>query len=77
MMAKAYKLKQAIEAETLEVEENGVKISIGGDLKVKNISVNNVDNEDLKNLVNNAIRKVQEMQVLKMREMGDMEASAL
>jgi DNA-binding protein YbaB len=72
MMANAYKLKQAIEAEVLEVEENGIKITIGGDLKVKSVSVNNMNNDDLKDAINNAIRKAQELQVLKMREMGDL-----
>lgn len=73
MMANAYKLKQAIEAENLEVEENGIKITIGGDLKVKKIVINNAENEVLRNAVNNAIRKAQELQVLKMREMGDLQ----
>ncbi len=72
MMANAYRLKQAIEAESVDVEENGVKITIGGDLKIKKISVNNLEDETLKNVINNAIRKAQELQVLKMREMGDL-----
>ncbi len=71
-MANAYRLKQAIEAESVDVEENGVKITIGGDLKIKKISVNNLEDETLKNVINNAIRKAQELQVLKMREMGDL-----
>ena len=73
MMAKAYKLKQAIEAETLVVEENGINITIGGDLKFKKIIINDVENNSLKDVVNNAIRKAQELQVLKMREIGDTE----
>lgn len=71
MMANAYKLRQAIEAEVIEVEENGIKITIGGDLKIKKISINNTENDALKDAVNKAIRKAQEVQVLKMREMGD------
>jgi len=72
MMANAYRLRQAIEAEVVEVEENGIKITIGGDLKVKSVSVNNMNDDVLKNAINNAIRKAQELQVLKMREMGDL-----
>ena len=41
MMADAYKLRKAIEAEVIEIEENGIKITVGGDLKIKKISVNN------------------------------------
>ena len=73
MMANAYKLKQAIEAEVVEVEENGIKITIGGDLKIKKISQNNTEDNALKDAVNNAIRKAQEIQVLKMKEMGELE----
>jgi DNA-binding protein YbaB len=72
MMIKAYQLRQAIEKEMVKVEEEGVKITIGGDLKIKQISINNEENDILKNAVNNAIRKTQEMQVLKMKELIDL-----
>ena len=72
MAADAYRLRKAIEAEVVEVEENGIKITIGGDLKIKKISLNNSENDVLKEAVNKAIRKVQEMMVLKMKEMVDL-----
>lgn len=72
MMAEAYNLRKAIEAEVIEVEENGIKITIGGDLKIKKISANGADDNVLKEAINNAIRKAQEMQVLKMKEMIDL-----
>ncbi len=72
MMADAYKLRQAIEAEVIEVEENGIKIAIGGDLKIKNISVNNLEDGKLKDVINLAIRKAQEMMVVKMKEIVDL-----
>lgn len=74
MMADAYKLRKAIEAEVIEVEENGIKITIGGDLKIKKISLNNLENNVLKDAVNNAIRKAQELQVLKMKELVDLDS---
>jgi DNA-binding protein YbaB len=70
MMADAYRLKTAIESETVEIEENGIKVIIGGDLKVKEISVNNLQNDTMKDIVNKAIRKAQEIMVLKMKEMS-------
>jgi DNA-binding protein YbaB len=73
MMSDAYKLRKAIEAEVVEIEENGIKITIGGDLKIKKISVNGADDSVLKDAINNAIRKAQEMQVLKMKEMVDLD----
>lgn len=72
MMADAYRLKKAIEEEIVEVEENGIKITMAGDLKVKNISVNNLEDSKMRDVVNNAIRKAQELQVQKMKEMVDL-----
>lgn len=72
MMADAYRLRKAIEAEVIEIEENGIKITIGGDLKIKKISVNNSEDSVLRDAINNAIRKAQELQVLKMKEMVDL-----
>lgn len=74
MMADAYRLKKAIEDEIVEVEENGIKIVMGGNLKVKKISLNNSEDTMLKDVVNSAIRKVQELQVLKMKEMVDLKS---
>lgn len=68
MMADALKFRKAIEAEVVEVEENGVKITIGGDLKIKKLSFDNSDPDVLKDAVNKAIRAAQEMTVLKMKE---------
>jgi len=73
MMADAYKLRKSIENEVVEIEENGIKITIGGDLKIRNITLNNSENNIMKDAVNTAIRKAQEMMVLKMKEMIDLE----
>lgn len=70
MMADAYNLRKAIEAEVVEVEENGVKITIGGDLRIKQIYLNDSENNVLKDAINKAIRKAQEIMVLKIKEMN-------
>lgn len=74
MMADAYRLRKAIETEIVEIEENGIKITIGGDLKIKKISLNNSEDNILKDAINTAIRKAQEMMVLKMKEMVDLKS---
>ncbi len=74
MAADAYRLRKAIEAEVVEVEENNIKITIGGDLKIKKITLDDSENNDLKDAINKAIRKVQEMMVLKMKEMVDLKS---
>ena len=76
MMADAYKLRKAIEAEVVEIENNGIKITIGGDLKIKKISVSGAEDGVLKDAINNAIRGAQELQVLKMKEIVDLSNSS-
>ncbi|MCX6705984.1 MAG: hypothetical protein NTV24_02655 [Candidatus Woesebacteria bacterium] len=73
MLAQAYKLKTAIEAEVVEVEENGMKIKVGGDQKVKYLSINGVENKALMDIINKGIRKAQEVAAIKMKEMGGLE----
>jgi len=69
MATQAYQLRQAIEKESISIEENGIIITIGGDLKVKEITINNAEELNLKEAINHAIRKAQEMQVMKMKEL--------
>jgi DNA-binding protein YbaB len=73
MMAQAYKLKKAIEAETTEVEENGVKVVVSGDQRVKFLSVNGMENKVLVDTINKAMKKSQENAAKRMKEMGGLE----
>lgn len=73
MLAQAYKLKMAVEAEVVEVEENGMKIQVGGDQKVKYLSINGVENKALMEIINKGIRKAQEVAAIKMKEIGGLE----
>ena len=68
MMADAYRLKKMIENEVVEIEENGIKVSMSGDWKIKQILVNNSDNKNLVDIINKVIRKLQETTALKMKE---------
>lgn len=71
MMTDAYQFRQAIEKEVVEVEDQGIRIVIGGDLKIKSVSIDESIDDHLKDTINQAIRKAQEMQVQKMKEMID------
>ena len=73
MLAQAYKLKKAIEAESFELEENGVKITVTGDQKVKFLSVNGMENKILVDTINKALKKSQEMAAKRMKDMGGLE----
>ncbi|MDD2483342.1 MAG: YbaB/EbfC family nucleoid-associated protein [Candidatus Shapirobacteria bacterium] len=73
MLAQAYKLKKAIEAESFEIEENGVKVTVTGDQKIKFLSVNGMENKVLVDTINKAMKKSQEMAAKRMKDMGGLE----
>jgi hypothetical protein len=73
MLAQAFKLKKAVEAEIIEVEENGVRVAVSGDQKIKFLSVNGAENKVLVEVINKAMKKSQETAAKKMKDMGGLE----
>jgi len=73
LMAKAFKLKKALESELTELEENGVLIRVSGDQKVKFLSINGAENKVLVEVINKAMKKSQESAAKKMQDMGGLE----
>jgi len=73
MLAQAYKLKKAIEAESIEIEESGIKVTVTGDQKIKFLSVNGVENKILVDTINKALKKSQEMAAKRMKDMGGLD----
>ena len=73
MLAQAYKLKKAIETEVVEVEENGIKVSVSGDQRIKFLSINGMENKVLVDTINKAMKKSQETAAKRMKERGGLE----
>jgi len=73
LMAKAFKLKKALESELTELDENGVLIKVSGDQKVKFLSINGAENKVLVEVINKAMKKSQESAAKKMQDMGGLE----
>lgn len=73
MLAKAYKLKKAIESEVIEVEENGIKVIVTGDQKIKFLSINGMENKILVDTINKTMKKSQEIAAKRMKDMGGLE----
>ena len=73
MLAQAYKLKKAIESETIEVEESGIKVVVSGDQKIKSLSITGGENKLLVDTINKAVKKSQEMATKRMKDMGGLE----
>lgn len=73
MLAQAFKLKKAVEAEIIDYEEAGIVVKVSGDQKVKQLVVNGVENKILVEVINKAMKKAQEAAARKMKEMGGLE----
>jgi DNA-binding protein YbaB len=70
MLAQAFKLKKAVEAEMVSVEENGVAVEVSGDQKIRKLVINGVENRVVIEVINRAMKKAQETAARKMKEMG-------
>ncbi len=73
MLAQAFKLKKAVEAEVVEIEENGIVVKVSGDQKIRFLSVNGIENKILVEIINKALKKSQEAAAKKMKDMGGLE----
>ena len=56
----AMQMQKNLAAQTITVEENGVKVVITGDQKIVSIEIQGLSNEVLNEVINKAIRKSQE-----------------
>jgi DNA-binding protein YbaB len=77
MISQAYKLKKAIESETIEIEESGIKVIVSGDQKLKYLSINGIENRILIDTINKGMKKSQEMAAKRMKDMGGAEYKAV
>ncbi len=75
LRSQAKNLQSNLKEETITEEKNGVKITLDGNLEVKEITINpELKKEDLeknlKNCINDSIKKTQKIMAKKMQEMG-------
>ena len=70
MRDQALTLQRQLAAEEVAVEEQGVRVVITGDQKIKELSVQGVSNQVLVDVLNKAIRRSQELAAKKLQEMS-------
>lgn len=73
MVKMANKLRQVqnqLAKEQIHYEEDGIKVVITGDMKIKKLEVDGEDQKDTVEVVNKAMKKAQEIVGKKMQEMG-------
>lgn len=69
MRDQAMQIQRLLSAEKIEVEKNGVNITITGDQKIQEIKTNGRSDNDIKEAVNEAVKKSQEIAAKKLSQM--------
>jgi DNA-binding protein YbaB len=70
MRDQAVALQRQLAAEEVVVEEQGVRVVMTGDQKIKELSVQGISNQVLIDVLNKAIRRAQELAAKKLQEMS-------
>ncbi len=70
MRDQAMEIQKQLAAETIEVNEDGVRIVITGDQKIQEFEIQGSSNELVKEKLNKAIKQSQEVAAKKLAEMS-------
>jgi len=70
MRDQAIQIQRQLAGEEVIVEEQGVKIVITGDQKIKEVSIQGISNQILIDVLNKAIRRSQELAAKKLQEIS-------
>ncbi len=66
----AVAMQKQLQAEVIEVEENGIRVVMTGDQKVETVTIDGKYEERLVNILNQAIKKSQQVAAKKLQEMS-------
>lgn len=66
----AMQMQKALQAESMTVEDHGVKIVIRGDQQIEQIYIDGEENKDVREAVNKALKESQKVAAKKLQEMG-------
>jgi DNA-binding protein YbaB len=66
----AVQMQKQLQAEVIEVEENGIRVVMTGDQKVETVTIDGKYEERLVNILNQAIKKSQQVAAKKLQEMS-------
>lgn len=70
MRDQAMAIQKQLAQEEIAIEEDGIKILISGDQKLKTLEIDGMSNVRVLELINKAIKKSQEMAAKKLAEMS-------
>jgi len=66
----AVQMQKQLQAEVIEVEENGIRVVMTGDQKVETVTIDSKYEERLVKVLNDAIKKSQQVAAKKLQEMS-------
>ena len=66
----AVQMQKQLQAEVIEVEENGIRVVMTGDQKVETVTIDGKYEERLVKVLNDAIKKSQQVAAKKLQEMS-------
>ena len=69
MRDQAMQIQRLLSAERIDVEKNGVNITITGDQKIQEIKTNGRSDNDIREAINEAVKKSQEIAARKLSQM--------
>lgn len=70
MRDQALQIQHQLAAEEIVIEEQGVRVVMAGDQKIKELSVQGISNQILIEVLNKAIHRAQEVAAKKLQEMS-------
>lgn len=70
MRDQAMQIQRQLQAESIDIEKNGVHIVISGDQRIQTLETNGRSDNDIAEAVNEAIKKSQEVAARKLSQMG-------
>lgn len=66
----AVQMQKQLQAEVIEVEENGIRVVMTGDQKVETVTIDGKYEERLVKILNDAIKKSQQVAAKKLQELS-------
>ena len=69
-LIKLKQMQNQLAKERVEVEENGVKVVVSGEMKIRELRTNGQPDDKIADAVNKAMEKAQKLSAEKMQEMG-------
>ena len=70
MRAQAVKIQKELKKEEIEVVENGVRVVVTGDQKIKILEIDGMADNRVPEVINKAIKKSQQVAAKKLQEMS-------